>query len=115
MSDDDILDKIAELNKSVEMASLLPDRHYLIFNEVDDENVSMSVYDTTDIDLNNDYISGSQILVQGLMELMETDIERVLEMGMARIVALDTSSEIPKIADTSLGDNIVKVDFGKKH
>lgn len=115
MSDDDILDKIAELNKSMEMASLLPDRHYLIFNEVDDENVSMSVYDTTDIDLNNEYISGSQILVQGLLELMETDIERVLEMGMARIVALDTSSEIPKIVDTSLGDNIVKVDFGKKH
>lgn len=116
MSDeDDFLTKMAELNTMMERSSLLPDRCYLILNEIDDENVSMSIYDTTDFDPESNTVSAAQVMAYGILEIMESDLEQVLEAGMARISSLDIASEMPKIEGSGLGDNIIKVDFGKKH
>ena len=116
MSDeDDFLTKMTELNSMMERSSLLPDRCYLILNEIDDENVSMSIYDTTDFDPESNTVSAAQVMAYGILEIMESDLEQVLEAGMARISSLDIESEMPKIEGSGLGDNIIKVDFGKKH
>jgi len=113
--DDDIFEKLFELNQELEKNSLLPDRYYIILNEVDDESVSMAVYDTTDQSTDDDSISAAQVLTLGLLEIMESDFEKVMEAGMFRLSMLDFDSKTAKITDRSLGDNVVKVDFGKKH
>lgn len=115
MSDDDFSEKMARLNSMMEVSSLLPDRCYLILSQTDDENVSMSVYDTMDFDSDSDDISPAQVLIQGLLEIMESDIEQVLEAGMARISLLDMEQKTSTIGSQHIGDNIIKVDFGKKH
>ena len=115
MSDDDFLEKMAKLNSMMEVSSLLPDRCYLILSQTDDDNVSMSVYDTTDIDSDSDDVNPAQVLIQGLLEIMESDIEQVLEAGMARISLLDMEQKMSSIESRYVGDNIIKVDFGKKH
>jgi len=116
MSDeDDFLNKMKELNSMMEQSSLLPDRCYLILNEIDDENVSMSIYDTTDFDPEANTVSAAQVMAYGILEIMESDLEQVLEAGMTRISTLDIESGIPKIEGSDLSDNIIKVDFGKKH
>lgn len=113
--DDDIFEKLFELNQELEKNSLLPDRYYIILNEVDDETVSMAVYDTTDQNHDTNEISAAQVLTLGLLEIMESDFEKVMEAGMFRLSMLDFDSKTAKITDRSLGDNVVKVDFGKKH
>lgn len=114
--DDDIFEKLFELNQELEKNSLLPDRYYIILNEVDDETVSMAVYDTTDQNpADDDSISTAEVLTLGLLEIMESDFEQVMEAGMFRLSMLDFDSKIAKITDKSLGDNVVKIDFGKKH
>jgi hypothetical protein len=113
--DDDILDKLGALNRMIETSSLLPDRQYIIFNELDDDNVSMSVYDTTEQDPEETEPTAGDILLHGVLEMMENRMEEVLEMGLLRLSMLTAETETLKLTDTPLGDNIVKVDFGKKH
>lgn len=115
MSDDDFSEKMAKLNSMMEVSSLLPDRCYLILSQTDDDNVSMSVYDTMDFERDSDDINPAQVLIQGLLEIMESDIEQVLEAGMARISLLDMEQKMSSIEGQYVGDNIIKVDFGKKH
>lgn len=116
MSDDgDLFDKIKEMNRMMETASLLPDRQYIIFNAVDEDNVSMSVYDTTDINPDDTEPTASDLLLYGVLEMLETRMDDVLELGIARLEMIRSESQQPRIGTTSLGDNVVKVDFGKKH
>ena len=65
-----------EMQSSLEQASLLPNRWYLIFKEgEDDEHVSMTAYDTTPEDEDDEYIPAGVVILSGLVELMESDFE----------------------------------------
>lgn len=113
MSDKDFL-------TNMERASLLKDRWYLIFRQGDDDDhVSMAAYDTTEEDEDDEYIPAGAVILSGLVELMESDFDRVMQAGLARLQfeatkeamleETDKSPEITRDPET----NVVKIDFGK--
>ena len=104
----------------LEKASLLPERWYLVFRQgTDDDHVMMTAYDTTTEDEADEYIPAGAIILSGLVELMETDFERVMSAGLARLQFEATQEAM--IEETGNGadvkhdpeTNIVKVSFGK--
>ena len=111
----------SEVQSTLERASLLKDRWYLVFRQGDDdEHVSMAAYDTTEEDEDDEYIPAGVIILTGLVELMESDFDRVMAAGLARLKFETTKAEYEE--ETSNGvdvnhvpdTNIVKIDFGKK-
>ena len=110
-----------EMQTTLERASLLPERWYLIFKQgEDDEHVSMTAYDTTEEDEDDDYIPAGTVILSGLVELMESDFDRVMQAGLARL-AFEATRET-MLEETGNGvdvkpvpeTNIIKIDFGKK-
>ena len=109
-----------EMQGMLEKASLLPERWYLVFRQgTDDDHVMMTAYDTTTEDEDDEYIPAGAIILSGLVELMETDFERVMSAGLARLQFEATQEAM--IEETGNGadvkhdpeTNIVKVSFGK--
>jgi len=105
---------------SLERASLLKDRWYLILKQGDDDDhVAMTAYDTTEDDEDDEYIPAGTVILSGLVELMENDFERVMQAGLARL-AFEATRET-MIEETGNGvdvqhdpdTNIVKINFGK--
>ena len=110
-----------EITSTLERASLLKDRWYLIFKQGDDdEHVSMTAYDTTEEDEDDEYIPAGAIILSGLVELRESDFDRVMQAGLARL-AFEATRET-MVEQTGNGadvtplheTNIIRVDFGKK-
>ena len=110
-----------EMQGMLEKASLLPERWYLVFRQgTDDDHVMMTAYDTTTEDEDDEYIPAGAIILSGLVELMETDFERVMSAGLARLQFEATQEAM--IEETGNGadvkhdpeTNIVKVSFGKR-
>lgn len=107
------------LETSLERASLLKDRWYLILRQGDTEDhVSMAAYDTTEEDEDDEYIPAGAILLSGIVELMESDFERVMSAGLARLQFEATREVMVEEADVDVqhdpDTNIVKIDFGKR-
>ena len=111
--------------REFEMASLLPDRWYVILKRVDDETFNMTAYDTTKYDENSEDMEAGFVAQQGLIELLHNDFDRVIKAGTTRIALFDVAESIkdeiqgeldlddePKVL--SIENNVVKVDFGKK-
>ena len=105
---------------SLERASLLKDRWYLILKQGDDDDhVAMTAYDTTEDDEDDEYIPAGTVILSGLVELMENDFERVMQAGLARLAFEATRESM--IEETGNGvdvqhdpdTNIVKINFGK--
>lgn len=105
---------------SLERASLLKDRWYLILKQGDDDDhVAMTAYDTTEDDEDDEYIPAGTVILSGLVELMENDFERVMQAGLARL-AFEATREA-MVEETGNGvdvqhdpdTNIVKINFGK--
>ena len=110
-----------DITMSMERASLLKDRWYLILKQGDDDDhVAMTAYDTTEDDEDDEYIPAGNVILSGLVELMENDFERVMQAGLARL-AFEATRET-MIEQTGNGadvtplheTNIIRVDFGKK-
>ena len=89
----------------------------------DEGNFFMSAYDTNEESEYNEYLETGEVVLNGLMELVENDFERVGAAGMARIAFHATKEEIVESVEEEDSDievsrlpnsNIVKVDFGKK-
>ena len=110
-----------DMQSTLERASLLQDRWYLIFKEGDnDDHVSMTAYDTTEEDEDDEYIPAGAVILSGLIELMESDFERVMAAGLARLrfqAAQEAMSDVTGNGVDVKHDpetNIVKGEFGKK-
>jgi hypothetical protein len=111
-----------DIDKQIEMATLLPDRWYVIFqNNKHDDNVTMSAYDTTSGPQEDGYYDSGTVIQNGIIELLENDFERIVEAGMARLSFKQLEEEIISEVNEELGisidergDNIIKVDFGAK-
>tara|TARA_R100001510_G_scaffold37553_1_gene33904 strand:- start:401 stop:748 length:348 start_codon:yes stop_codon:yes gene_type:complete len=109
-----------EMEGMLEKASLLPERWYLVFRQgTDDDHVTMTAYDTSTDDEDDEYIPAGAVILSGLVELMETDFERVMSAGLARLQFEATQEAM--VAETGNGPdvkrdsetNIVKINFGK--
>lgn len=113
--------------RDYEVASLLPERWYIILNKVDDDNFRMTAYDTTrSVPDDEDYIDAGFVAQQGIIELLENDFERLLQAGLARIHFNSMKEDIleeledegieiePSERITGRDENVVKVDFGTK-
>ena len=113
--------------RDYEIASLLPERWYIILNKVDDDNFRMTAYDTTHpVPDDEDYIDAGFVAQQGIIELLENDFERLLQAGLARIHFNSMKEDIleeledegieiePSERVTGRDENVVKVDFGTK-
>jgi hypothetical protein len=113
--------------RDFEIASLLPDRWYIILNKVDDDNFRMSAYDTTNSpEVDEELMDAGFVTQQGIIELLENDFERVLQAGLARISFSEMKQSVLDDLDendieveldekvTKLHDNVIKVDFGSK-
>ena len=109
-----------DIGMSLERASLLQDRWYLIFKQGDDEDhVAMTAYDTTEDDEDDEYIPAGTVILSGLVELMENDFERVMQAGLARLqfeavqdAMVEETGNKPDVKHDP-ETNIVKVTFGK--
>ena len=82
----------------LEIGSLLKDRWYIILKSVEDEDKEgfrVSAYDTPPMpDADDDYLEAGIVAQQGIMELLETDLDRVMEAGLARLSFNDLMEEI---------------------
>lgn len=109
-----------EMQGMLEKASLLPERWYLVFRQGDtDDHVMMTAYDTSTDNEDDEYIPAGSVILSGLVELMESDFERVMQAGLARLQFEATQEAMAE--ETGNGPdvkhdpetNIVKVSFGK--
>tara|TARA_A100001391_G_scaffold53871_1_gene32838 strand:+ start:7600 stop:7947 length:348 start_codon:yes stop_codon:yes gene_type:complete len=109
-----------EMQGMLEKASLLPERWYLVFRQGDtDDHVMMTAYDTSTDNEDDEYIPAGSVILSGLVELMESDFERVMQAGLARLQFEATQEAM--VEETGNGPdvkhdpetNIVKVNFGK--
>ena len=119
-----------DLEREMEKASLLKNRFYLILNNTDSDTFNMTAYDTTEPDtIDLEDVPAGMVILSGLIELMESDFDRVWDAGMARITFVnlaesfraefendDDAENLQEVTDKVLEreDNIVKVNFGEK-
>ena len=109
-----------DMEGMLEKASLLPERWYLVFRQGDtDDHVLMTAYDTSTDDEDDEYIPAGAVILSGLVELMESDFERVMQAGLARLkfeatqeAMIEETNNEPSVKHDP-ETNIVKVSFGK--
>jgi len=92
-----------EKEREIEKLTLLPDRYYIILNKVDDDSFTLTAYDTTGIHDDKNPCSAA-IAQEGLLEMVDMDLNTVLKLGLVRIKNRDVMP---------FEDNVIKVDFGK--
>jgi len=108
-----------EIQKQVEMMSLLPDRYYVILKPLDEENFTLTAYDTTDktYEDDSDY-NPAMIIQEGIMETIREDLEDVYDKGAAsiqfKLTAEAMIEEVEEELKNQFCDNVIKVNFGKK-
>jgi len=108
-----------ELNKQVEIMSLLPDRYYIILKPLDGENFTLTAYDTTDktYEDDSDY-NPAMIIQEGIMETIRDNLDAVYDKGAAsikfKIAAENMIEEVEEELKGQFDNNVIKVDFGKK-
>ena len=74
-----------DMESMLERASLLQDRWYIVLRTNDEDSLNMAAYDTTVEDEDDDYFSAGTVVLSGLIELMESDFDRVMAAGLARL------------------------------
>jgi len=113
--------------RDFEVASLLPDRWYIILTKVDDDNFRMTAYDTTKpMDDDDELVDAGFVTQQGIIELLENDFDRLIQAGLARIAFQEMKDTLlqemeehgvdvePRERVTERDNNVLKVDFGTK-
>jgi len=109
-----------ELQKNVEMMSLLPDRYYVILRSTGKDEFTLSAYDTTNKTYDDDDDFNSAMIVQeGVLDMVREHTDDLFDRGVAaiqfRLVAEEMIEEAevedPRITKTVEG-NVVRVNFG---
>tara|TARA_Y100000004_G_C8744183_1_gene339638 strand:+ start:140 stop:484 length:345 start_codon:yes stop_codon:yes gene_type:complete len=109
-----------DMESMLERASLLQDRWYIVLRTNDEDSLNMAAYDTTVEDEDDDYFSAGTVVLSGLIELMESDFDRVMAAGLARLRFEHEKHVMEEVTGNGAnverfpGKNIIKVDFGKK-
>jgi hypothetical protein len=99
----------------LEQAALLPDRYYIVMQNIDDDGFSCICYDTTGIDpTEGDNMPPVGAMVQeGILELMNTSLEKIMQTGLAVLTA-KYAAQMDEETKEEYEDNIIRVDFGMK-
>ena len=113
---------ISEIEKSMEVISLLPNRYYIILRPTDDNEFTLSAYDTTGKKYENDEdYNPAMVMHEGAVDLIRNHTDDVYDNGLATIQFRITGEEIIEDEDIDddnviqlVKDNVVRVDFGKK-
>jgi hypothetical protein len=113
--------------RHIEQASLLPGRYYIVMRSDEENNFFITAYDTTDEEEESrEYLETGEVILNGLMELVENDFERVGNAGIARISfhsakehmiesLSESEAEEERVQIENIPDsNVVKVKFGRK-
>ena len=118
-------DKPIDFESQLEIASLLPNRHYIVLKPVDDDNFTMSAYDTVNADEDDEYFSPAFVVQHGLIAILREQTEYVIERGMEALTHqhiaeaieeyAEEDSNVKKVAQRVKDGNVVKVDFGREH
>ena len=108
-----------EIQKQVEIMSLLPDRYYIILKPLDDENFMLTAYDTTSRTYENEEdFNPAMIIQEGVMETIRDNLDDVYDRGAASIKFKHTAEsmieEVEEEFKHQFNDNVIKVDFGNK-
>ena len=116
MSDED------ELNKQMEIISLLPDRYYLILKPNGENNFTMTAYDTTGnaYESDDDYNS-AMVMHEGIIDYVRNSTDDAFDRGISAINFRDVGNELldeNELEDEKvvsfIKDNVIRVNFGKK-
>lgn len=117
-------DKTIDFESQLELASLLPNRHYIVLKPVDDDNFTLSAYDTTALDEDDEYFPPAYVVQHGLIAILREQTEYVIEKGMEELAHLhiaeaieeyaEPNSNVEKVARRVREGNVVKVDFGRE-
>ena len=103
-----------ELKSKVEEESfaLSQSRLYLVFDPSSIDSVSVRAYDTT----NSDEVTAAHILLQGMLSLLETDFDYLMQLGheatMEQLHEKSNKSK-PKLTVEEVYDNVIKVKFSR--
>mgnify|MGYP001159681818 FL=1 len=119
-------DKTIDFESQLEMASLLPDRHYIVLKPNGEDNFTMSAYDTTKVEEDDEFFGPAFIAQHGLIAILRDETDYVIEKGMEELAyqhiaesieefSDDDDTEVKKVAQRVKEGNVVKVDFGRKH
>ena len=109
-----------ELQKNVEMMSLLPDRYYIILRSTAENEFTLSAYDTTNKTYETDEDFDSAMVIQeGVLDMVRMHTEELFDRGVASIefrlaaeeMIEEAGVEDPRITKTVEG-NVVRVSFG---
>lgn len=115
-----------DFEREMEKASLLKNKFYLILHHSDNDSFNMTAYDTTDgDDINLDDVPAGMVILNGMIELLENDFDKVWDAGMMRLSFISTmqalklesnDDNIVDVADriAEKNSNIIKVNFGKE-
>ena len=107
--DDEMRDKIEE-----EAFFLARDRLYIVFDPEGFDKVSVRAYDTSD----TKDVSAAHILQQGMLSLLETDYDYLMQLGheatLEQIVEKSREKEeTNKLIIEDVYDNVIKVKFSE--
>ncbi len=108
------------MESMLEKASLLQNRWYIVLRPNGEEGMTMAAYDTTEEVEDDEYFPAGAVVLSGLVELMESDFDRVMAAGLARLRFEHEKQLIEEVKGNGAnveripGKNIIKVDFGKK-
>ena len=109
-----------EFNQAMEAASLLPDRYYIILRSTGDGEFTLSAYDTTGNEYEDDEDFTPAMLIQeGALDMIRFHTDELYDQGVAsvkfRIAGQDMLEEAevddPKLVK-AVKDNVIRVDFG---
>ena len=95
--------------KTIERFTLLPNRYYIILEKVDEEQFTLSAYDTTKVDNPDAIPCAAQVVQEGLLESLDRNFDGVVGLGVAR---MELSRGLERQGKPN--DNVIKIDFGDK-
>ena len=99
---------MSEDKKAMERFTLLPNRFYIIMEKVDEEQFTLSAYDTTKVHNPDAIPCAAQVVQEGLLESLDRNFDGVVALGVSRIEMRKGMERDDPI------DNVIKVDFGEK-
>ena len=106
-------------SSDIEKHTLLPDRYYVILTKVNQEEFTLTAYDTTG-KFDDKNPCSAAVAQEGILELFDVDFKTILEAGIARIEYRKSIDEDERFSDELKDkaiktlDNVVKLDFGRK-
>ena len=111
-----------EFNQTMEAASLLPDRYYIILRSTGEGEFTLSAYDTTGKQYEDDEDFNTAMLVQeGALDMIRYHTDDIYDHGVSTVKFRMTGQDIideegledPKVTKL-VKDNVIRVDFGTK-